>query len=540
MKIRLCVSVLFLIFILQKAKSQNNTKALDSLQNELQKTQSDTAKIKLFDALSYTYSNIDADKGLTYAHFAENLSAKINWKKGIAAAYSNYGVNYTTKCDYKKAIHYNLKALKVYNDIGNKHALGGVLANISLLYLKQSDYAKALENGFKALTFLEESNDSKTIAVVQENIGTIYLEQKNFSKTLYYYTLAYENYEKIDHKDGMARNIGNQGIVLNEQGNYKEALKSHMLALKHNESIGAKNSIQINLANIGITYCHLKDYTKAIAYHLKAYQISKKLKDQKSISINLGNAGEVYLLLAKNSSNALQKNNNLYNAIDCLKKATAICKEINFKGPLAEFSSNLSDAYFFAGNHELALETYKQYTNTKDSIFASETRLQIATLESKREINLKKKDIILKNQEIQISLLKLMNKKNEQVIYLTWITLLLVIIMIMYVFFHVRSNRHKKILSEIANAQSHEVRAPLARILGLINLFDKNNPTSDINKDVIKYIHVSALELDQVIKKIVDKTYKTHFNLISKKNILTGLGRIIRFSYILASRKPSR
>ena len=515
-------------------------KTLDSLQNELLKAQSDTTKIKLLDALSFAYSNINADKGLAYAQKTEKLSQKIGWKKGIASAYADYGVNYMSKCDHKKAIHYNLKALKIYNEIGNKHAQGGVLANISLLYLRQSDYVKALENSFKALNILEESNDNKIIALVQENIGTIYLEQKKFSKTLFYYGLAYKNYEKINHKDGMARNIGNRGIVLNEQGNYQEALKSHMLALKHNESIGVKNSIQINLANIGITYCHLKDYAKAIAYHLKAYEISKELKDQKSISINLGNAGEVYLLLAKNSSNALQKNNNLYKAIGCLKKATEICKQINFKGPLAEFSNNLSDAYFFAGNHELALKTYKQYTNTKDSIFATETRLQIAALESKREINLKKKDIILKNQEIQISLLKVMNKKNEQVIYLTWITLLLAIIMIMYVFFHVRSNHHKKILSEIANAQSHEVRAPLARILGLVNLFDKNDSKSDINKDVIKYIHVSALELDLVIKKIVDKTYKTHYNIIFKKKVLTGFGRIIRFSYILATRKKNR
>lgn len=540
MRSRLCVLAIFLIVNLQNAKGQNNTIVLDSLQNELSKAQSDTAKIKLLDALSYAYANVDADKGLAYAQQAETLSTKTDWKKGIASAYANYGVNYLTKCDYKNALDYNLKALKAYSEAGNKHALGGVLANLSLLYLRQGDYVKALENGFQALDLLEASNDNKTIAVVQENIGTIYLEQKNFSKTLYYYGLAYKNYQKINHKDGMARNIGNQGIVLNEQGNYKEALKSHTLALKHHESRGAKNSIQINLANIGITYSHLKNYKKSIAYHLKAYEISKELKDKKSIGINLGNTGEVYLLLAKKSLNFLEKSQNLDHAINYLKKAVVICEEINFKGPLAEFSSNLSEAYLLAKNHELALTTYKQYVNAKDSISVAETQLQIANIEAKRAMDIKKKDIVLKNQELQISLLKLMNKKNEQVIYLTWITLLLVIILIMYIFFYVRSKSHEKILSEIANAQSHEVRAPLARILGLVNLFDKNDSKSDINKDIINYIHVSALELDEVVKKIVDKTYKTHFNIISKRKALTGLGRIIRFSYILASRKTNR
>ncbi|HJV19459.1 MAG TPA: PAS domain S-box protein [Sediminibacterium sp.] len=62
-------------------------------------------------------------------------------------------------------------------------------------------------------------------------------------------------------------------------------------------------------------------------------------------------------------------------------------------------------------------------------------------------------------------------------------------------------------LREIARIQSHEVRAPLANIIGLANLFDKNNAGDPNNVMILKELTVSARKLDGVIHKIVDKVY---------------------------------
>lgn len=61
-------------------------------------------------------------------------------------------------------------------------------------------------------------------------------------------------------------------------------------------------------------------------------------------------------------------------------------------------------------------------------------------------------------------------------------------------------------LFEIAFLQSHQVRAPVAHILGLISLFKKDNLSDPINKDIIKMLETSAIELDQVIHKITERT----------------------------------
>lgn len=62
-------------------------------------------------------------------------------------------------------------------------------------------------------------------------------------------------------------------------------------------------------------------------------------------------------------------------------------------------------------------------------------------------------------------------------------------------------------LREIAWIQSHLVRAPVARILGLVDLL-KNEKEKDDNVELLNYIYDSTQELDVVIKDIVEKTEK--------------------------------
>lgn len=62
-----------------------------------------------------------------------------------------------------------------------------------------------------------------------------------------------------------------------------------------------------------------------------------------------------------------------------------------------------------------------------------------------------------------------------------------------------------KKLQEIAWMQSHMVRAPLARILGLIDLI-QNGPTADIDQDrLLNEIYNSATELDDILRDITEK-----------------------------------
>ncbi len=63
-------------------------------------------------------------------------------------------------------------------------------------------------------------------------------------------------------------------------------------------------------------------------------------------------------------------------------------------------------------------------------------------------------------------------------------------------------------LREIAHLQSHNVRRPVASIMGLVNLFDRTNPENELNGVVIDKLDVVCRELDGTIHQIVEKTYE--------------------------------
>jgi PAS domain S-box-containing protein len=69
---------------------------------------------------------------------------------------------------------------------------------------------------------------------------------------------------------------------------------------------------------------------------------------------------------------------------------------------------------------------------------------------------------------------------------------------------HVQDQNKK--LQEIASISSHELRRPVATILGLVNLFDRQNPDNPLNKEIISHLDITAKELDEVIHIIVEKT----------------------------------
>ena len=61
-------------------------------------------------------------------------------------------------------------------------------------------------------------------------------------------------------------------------------------------------------------------------------------------------------------------------------------------------------------------------------------------------------------------------------------------------------------LFEIAFLQSHQVRGPITNILGLIELFNHDDPSDPINSEIITKLHQTTIEFDSIIHKVVQNT----------------------------------
>jgi light-regulated signal transduction histidine kinase (bacteriophytochrome) len=65
-------------------------------------------------------------------------------------------------------------------------------------------------------------------------------------------------------------------------------------------------------------------------------------------------------------------------------------------------------------------------------------------------------------------------------------------------------------LKSIAWTQSHVVRAPLSRILGIVNLIEQQTDNLDEILFWLKQLRVSTNEMDEIVRKIVEET--NHLN----------------------------
>jgi DUF438 domain-containing protein len=64
------------------------------------------------------------------------------------------------------------------------------------------------------------------------------------------------------------------------------------------------------------------------------------------------------------------------------------------------------------------------------------------------------------------------------------------------------SNHMQHQLNQIAWSQSHETRQPVASILGLINIFDKQTLTAE-NMEILQRLKDTAIQLECIIQKNV-------------------------------------
>jgi len=69
-------------------------------------------------------------------------------------------------------------------------------------------------------------------------------------------------------------------------------------------------------------------------------------------------------------------------------------------------------------------------------------------------------------------------------------------------------------LKNIASLSSHELRRPVASMIGLLNILDRENFSNPENKQIMDHLHTVTQEIDEVIRLIVNKTFiDSRFNL---------------------------
>jgi K+-sensing histidine kinase KdpD len=64
------------------------------------------------------------------------------------------------------------------------------------------------------------------------------------------------------------------------------------------------------------------------------------------------------------------------------------------------------------------------------------------------------------------------------------------------------------VLTEIAYTQSHDIRGPISTILGLLELYNYEQSTDQLNNELVSGIAEVTARLDKIVTEIVNKENK--------------------------------
>lgn len=425
--------MLFGILMLASCVSNAQQNKTDSLLSVLKTCNEDTSKVNTLNSLSRNYANIGKyELAMRYAQQAFQLSEKLNFKKGTAAALNNIGVVNWNTGNYEKALDIFSKSLKINEEIGNKKGIAIGYNNIGLIFLNQGNYEMALNNFLKSLKIKEEIGDKQGIGMSYLNMGNIYLKQDHYDKALDFFTKSLHINIETGNKTYEATNLNNIGIVYVLQGNSEKALDNYLKSLKIREEINDKNGVAMSYSNIGLIYYEQNDYNKALENQLKAVKINMEIGNKQGIAVSYTNIANIYMNQKK-----------FDDALHYLSQSLSMLKPIGFKDGIKDAYASLSDLFEKKGDYNQAYKYHKLFSAIKDTLFNEQSSKQMAEMNTKYDSEKKDKELIKKDAEINKQLAESEKQKLQRNAFIIGFAMVLVLAFFIYRGFRQKQNANK-------------------------------------------------------------------------------------------------
>jgi tetratricopeptide (TPR) repeat protein len=351
-------------------------------------------------------------------------------------------------------------------------------------YLAMGDYPLALENNLQSLAYFAQLGDSLAMAGQYNNIGGVYQHQGKYDPAMAYFQKAYALMERLGRWKGTAGPLTGMAELYKIQKNYDKALEYNRKALAVRERIGWQRGIAVSKHNIGEIYVLMDRPEEGLKYLREGLAIDQELGTVQDLAIDHQVIGRAYLALGNLAEAVAQANLSLGHAT---------------RAHAREEAKNASELLYLC---------HKKLGNPAKALYFHE--LNQAGIERIKELE---KNVELASQRLELEKLQKENERRQQQQNLVAVGLVLSVMLgvlsIAYLRNRSRIKRllYQKKLAEIAHLNSHETRAPLATLLGLLYIIDKENIHGEYNREIMAKVEENAQKLDAVIRDINEKTY---------------------------------
>ena len=430
---------------------EKETLILDSLdQLLLNDNTSDSVKVSIYlqKAEIFYYKNSEATMELCVK--AKSISDSINYLAGKANSYAWIGLLKNNEGSHIEAIEILDQALDFYTALHQKDGMANALNSLGSSYTKIGDVSKALESFFLALDIETETKNKRGISFCLNNIGYLYNQQNDTENALVFYEKALKIQEELNLLHNLSISLTNIGKIYLGRKEFEKALNCYRKSLKIKEKLKNIRGIGILLGNIGLVYKRQGKYVKAHTYYNNALKIQDSIKDKVGVMKSRYYLGDLFFEWGDKGEST-----------DNLLKSLKLAQELGYPKELQEISLLLSEVYDERGEKLKALKMYKLAMRMKDSLI-NETNLK-STIQQKINYDYEKKKVLIRAEnEKEIALGKIEEKKQKELTILFSLILGFVTLFLIFIYRKLKLTKKQKKIIEFQKKELSFTHAKLA------------------------------------------------------------------------------
>ena len=147
-----------------------------------------------------------------------------------AAINGNIGdpfVNCYNLGDFRKAIEYLERHLKITKEVGDRAGEGKAYCNLGIAFRNLGDFRKAIEYQERHLQISKEVGDRAGEGIAYGNLGNAYDSLGDFQKAIEYHERHLKISKEVGDRAGEGRAYGNLGSDYNSLGNFQKAVQCY-------------------------------------------------------------------------------------------------------------------------------------------------------------------------------------------------------------------------------------------------------------------------------------------------------------------------
>ncbi|HYG03730.1 MAG TPA: tetratricopeptide repeat protein [Chryseosolibacter sp.] len=230
---------IFLIFFCLSATGQNALP--DSLESWYVGVARDSVFVDELNARSLEYLKTNPTVARQVATHAGDVASRIRYPEGYARSLLIVGNSYWYEGIYEFAQNYYLLAARQYQAMKDSVGLGQAYNNIGEVYKRLDEDKKALEYLLRADQFKQK--DSAAIALTFHNIAELYLKLNDVERAMPYINKSFGYAKRSDNKRLIAYNYWNFATLYKLAKEYDRALEFYILSENLWDDIGETRAL---------------------------------------------------------------------------------------------------------------------------------------------------------------------------------------------------------------------------------------------------------------------------------------------------------